>query len=106
MQPLSFHVIGDIERRALFDDIERRAIAFQLTLTGTESLYLFAILVVDVIPVFRCFNMADALATDTHDREQQDDYGEYNLHFGSLKIYHLTISSIALRLLGFTSSAA
>ena len=100
MEPFGFHVIGDVKGSTLLDDIERGAVALQLTLTSTDCLDLFAVLVVDVIPVFRCFNRGNTLATDTHDREQQDEYGEYNLHFGSSKImvsnYNQGVSSILL----------
>ena len=84
----------------MFDNVERAAITLQLTLTGADGFYLLTILVVDVIPVFRGLNRRYALATDTHDREQHDEYGEYNLHFGSSKImvsnYNQGVSSILL----------
>ena len=41
MQPFAVHVVGNIERRPLFDDIERAAITLQFTLTGTEGFYFF-----------------------------------------------------------------
>ena len=50
MQPFAFYVVGNIERGTLFDDIERTAITLQFTLTGAKGLYLFAVLVIDVIP--------------------------------------------------------
>ena len=100
MEPFAFHVIGDIESSPLLNYIKGGAVAFQFALTGTDGLYLLAILVVDVVPVFRCLNRGNTLATDTHDREQHDEYGEYNLHFGSSKImvsnYNQGVSSILL----------
>lgn len=64
MQPFAVHVIGNIERGTLFDDIERTAITLQFTLTGAKGLYLFAVLVIDVVPVLRCFDMAYALCLE------------------------------------------
>ena len=52
MKPFSIYIVGDIERRSLFNDIESTAIALQFTLTGTEGLYLFAILVIDFSQLF------------------------------------------------------
>ena len=73
MQPFAVHVIGDIERRTLFDDIERTTLTLQLTLTGAEGLYLFAVLVIDIVPGFRCLDMADALCLKVGDTEQQNN---------------------------------
>lgn len=64
MQPFAVHVIGNIERGTLFDDIERTAITLQFTLTGAKGLYLFAVLVIDVVSVLRCFDMAYALCLE------------------------------------------
>lgn len=64
MQPLAIHIIGHIERRSLFDDIERTAITLQLTLTGAEGLYLFAVLVIDVVPGLCGLDMAYALCLE------------------------------------------
>jgi hypothetical protein len=61
MQPLTVHIIGDIESRTLFDDIECGTITFQFALTGAESLYLLAVLVIDIVPVLCCLDMAYAL---------------------------------------------
>ena len=100
MEPFASHVIGDVKGSPLFDDVERGAIALQFTLTGTEGLDFFAVLVIDVIPVLSGFDRRYALATDTHVREQQDEYGEYYLHFGTSKImvsnYNQSVSSILL----------
>ena len=54
-------LIPYIERRPLFDDIERAAITLQFTLTGTEGFYLFAVLVIDIVPALRRFDMANTL---------------------------------------------
>jgi hypothetical protein len=84
----------------LLDDIKAGTIPLQFALTGADGLDLLAVLVVDIIPVFSCFNRGNTLATDNHDREQHDEYGEYNLHFGSSKImvsnYNQGVSSILL----------
>ena len=84
----------------MFDNVERAAITLQLTLTGADGLNLLTVLVINVIPALRCLNRGNTLATDTHDREQQDEYGEYNLHFGSSKImvssYNQGVNSILL----------
>ena len=63
MQPLTVHIIGDIESRTLFDDIERGTITLQFALTGAESLYLLAVLVIDIVPVLCCLDMAYAPCT-------------------------------------------
>ena len=100
MQTFAFRVIGDVKGSPLFDDIKGRAVALQLALTGADGLNLLTVLVINVIPALRCLNRGNTLATDTHDREQQDEYGEYNLHFGSSKImvssYNQGVNSILL----------
>ena len=80
MQTFPVYIIGDIERRTLFDDIERAAITLQLTLTGAESFDLFAILVIDVVPVLRCLDMAYTLPPKSECREQQNYYKNDILH--------------------------
>ena len=75
MKSLSVDIIGHIESRSLFDDVERTAIPLQLTLTGADGLDLFAVLIVDIVPVLRCLNMADALCLQTNYRQKQShDY--------------------------------
>ena len=58
----------------MFDNVERRTVPLQLTLTGAESLDFFAILVVDIVPVLRGLNMAYALRPKSERREQHDYY--------------------------------
>ena len=60
MQPFAVHVIGNIERGTLFDDIERTAITLQFALTGAKGLYSLVALVIDLVPVLRCLDMAYA----------------------------------------------
>jgi len=69
MQSFAIHIIGDIERCPLFNDIERTAIALQFALTSAEGFYLFAVLVIDIVPVFRCLDVAYALSFQTSDNE-------------------------------------
>ena len=91
---------GSLQSSPLFYNIKGGAIALQFALTGADGLDLLTILVVDIIPVFRGLNRGYTLATDTHDREQNDEYGEYNLHFGSVKLmvsnYNQGVSPILL----------
>ena len=100
VKSLAFHIIGDVKGSPLLDDIKAGTIPLQFALTGADGLDLLAVLIVDIVPIFRCFNRGNTLATDTHDREQHDEYGEYNLHFGSSKImvsnYNQGVSSILL----------
>ena len=64
MQPFPINVVGNVESRTLFDNIERAAISLQFALTGTEGFYLFAVLVIDVVPRLSCFDMAYALCLE------------------------------------------
>ena len=76
MESFAIDIIGNIKGRPLLYYIKGGAIALQFTLTGTESFNLFAVLVIDIIPVLRGLNMAYALCLEVGHGEQQDD-GQY-----------------------------
>lgn len=80
MEPFAFHIIGDIERSTLFDDIERTAVALQLTLIGADGFYLLTILVVDVIPRLCCLDMTDALRTNSDGKQHHNGYEKLPTH--------------------------
>ena len=73
MKSFAAYIVGDVERRTLFNDIERRAVAFQFALTGAEGLDLFAVLVIDIIPCLCRLYMADGLRPQASDREDKDN---------------------------------
>ena len=73
MQSLAAHIVGDVERRTLFNDIECGAVTLQLALAGAEGLDLPAVLIIDIIPCLCRFYIADGLSAQTSDREDKDN---------------------------------
>ena len=73
MKSLAAYIVCDVERRTLFDDIERRTVTLQLALTGTEGLDLSAVLIIDIIPCLCRLYIADGLRPQTSDREDKDN---------------------------------
>ena len=73
MKSLAVYIVCDVERRTLFDDIERRAVTLQLALTGAEGLDLLAVLIIDVIPCLCRFYIADGLRPQASGRENKDN---------------------------------
>ena len=73
-------IVGDVETRALLDDIERGTIAFQLTLTGAERPNPLAVLVVDVVPRPRRLDVADGLCLQSRCREEHEEKDEQTFH--------------------------
>ena len=85
MDAATVGVERDIEGRALFQDIECGAIAFQLALTGADRPKPAAILIVDVIPVFGSFDEADGhavvrLRAQASNGQKQDDGKDDSVH--------------------------
>ena len=85
MDTATVGVERDIEGRALFQDIECGAIAFQLALTGADRPKPAAILIVDVIPVLASFDEADGravvrLCTQARDGQKQNDSKDESVH--------------------------
>ena len=73
MQSLAAYIVCDVECRTLFNDIERRAVTLQLALTGAESLDLFAVLIIDIIPCLCRLDIADGLSPQASEREDKDN---------------------------------
>ena len=73
MKSLAAHIVCDVERRTLFDDIERRAVTLQLALAGAERLDLSAVLIIDIIPCLCRLYIADGLRPQASDREDKDN---------------------------------
>ena len=66
VQALSVCIVGDIIGCSLFDDIKRRGVAFQFSLTRAERPDFLPILVIDIIPRLRGLNKTDALCNHWH----------------------------------------
>ena len=73
MKAFPFCVVSYIEGRTLLDDVEIRAVSHQLSLTGTESIYLLPSLIVDVIPSLCGLDVADTLSLKTARSDQHHD---------------------------------
>lgn len=84
MDAAAVDVEGNVESRALFQDIECGAIAFQLALIGADRPEPAAVLVIDIIPVFGCLDEADLavvrLRAQGRDRQKQNNVKDDSVH--------------------------